>query len=375
MKDWPTEGPKLVWQVSDVGAGYSTPSVVGERLYVMGNEGVEKEFVQARAVADGSLVWSVTVGSVGANRGPQYPGSRGTPTVDGELLYALGSNGDLACLETASGNIVWQKQLRTDFGGQPGQWAYSESPLVDGDALICTPGGSEATVVALDKRTGEVIWKAALPEADEAAYASAIVTAWGPSGKQYVQFLQKGLVGLDAATGKPLWRYAGTAEGSPANIPTPIAAGEFVYSSAGRSGGGLVKLSAAGDAITAEQVYFSAGLPTSIGGAVKIDSFLYGTNGQGMLCVDFPTGEVKWQERGVGAASVCFADGRIYVHGESGETALIEASPDGYQEHGRFTPPNAPDRGNAKAWAYPVVSNGRLYLRDAGALWSFDISQ
>lgn len=375
LQDWPVDGPELVWQVNDVGGGYSTPSVVGDRLYIMGNEGNEKEFVQARSVGDGSIVWSVTVGKVGPNRGPQYPGSRSTPTVDGELLYALGSDGDLVCLETASGNLVWQKQLRNDFKGVPGQWAYSESPLVDGDAVICAPGGAEATVVALDKRTGEVIWKSALPEADEAAYASAIVAAGGPSGKQYIQFLQKGLVGLDASDGKFLWRYGKTAEGSPANIPTPVFADNHVYSAAGRSGGGLVKLSGSGDTITADEVYFDAALPKAIGGTVKLGDYLYGTSSQGMLCVNFLTGETKWQERGVGAGAVCFADGRIYLHGESGETALIEPSPEGYKEHGRFTPSNPPDRGDAKAWAYPVVSNGRLYLRDMGALWSYDISQ
>ena len=372
LQDWPAGGPKLVWQVNDVGGGYSTPSVVGDRLYIMGNEGTDNEFVQSRSVADGSLIWSTTVGKVGPNQGPQYPGSRSTPTVDGDRVYALGSDGDLVCLDAANGDVVWKKQLRTDFGGQPGQWAYAESVLIDGEGLVCTPGGAAATMVVLDKSNGEEVWKAALPEADQAAYAS-IVKA--QNGKQYVQFLQKGLVGLDAATGKPLWRYARTAEGSPANIPTPIVDGNLVYSAAGRSGGGLAKIVEADGAFTAEEVYFNRGLPTSIGGAIKIADYLFGTNGQGMMCVNFATGEVKWQERGVGPGAVCFADGRIYIHGESGETALIEASPEGYREHGRFTPPNQPDRGNAKAWAYPVVSNGRLYLRDATSLWSFDIAQ
>jgi outer membrane protein assembly factor BamB len=375
LQQWPAEGPKLVWQVNDAGGGYSTPSIVGDRLYVMGNEGTDNEFVQARKVADGQIIWTTKVGGVGPNEGPQYPGARGTPTVDGEHLYAIGSDGDLVCLKTDSGDVVWRKQFRTDFGGVPGKWAYSESPLVDGDTLVCTPGGSEATVIALNKLTGELIWKCATAEADQAAYASAIVLESPLAGKQYVQFLEKGLVGLDAATGALLWRYTGTAEGSAANIPTPIASDDHVYSAAGRTGGGLVKLAKTADGLTAEQVYFSAGLPTSIGGSVKVGDYLYGTNGQGLMCVDFLSGEVKWQERGIGASSVCFADGRIYQHGESGEAALIEPSPEGYREVGRFTPPNQPDRGRAKAWAYPVVSNGKLYLRDATSIWCFDISQ
>lgn len=376
LQQWPAEGPNLVWQVNDAGSGYSTPSVVGDRLYAMGNDGTENEFVQARAVADGAILWTTTVGTVGPNQGPQYPGARGTPTVDGEQLYAIGSNGDLVCLKTSSGDIVWRKQLRTDFGGVPGKWAYSESPLVDGDVLICTPGGGEATIVALNKNTGEVIWKCATPEADQAAYASAIVLESPVAGKQYVQFLEKGLVGVDALSGAVLWRYTGTAEGSPANIPTPIAADDHVYSAGGRTGGGLVKLVKNADGLTAEQVYFSAGLPTSIGGAVKIGDYLYGTNGQGLMCVNFLTGEVKWQERSVGPASVCYADGRLFVHGDNtGETALVDPSPEGYREVGRLTPPNPPDRGDAKAWAYPIVSNGKLYLRDATSIWCFDVSQ
>ncbi|HZZ72779.1 MAG TPA: PQQ-binding-like beta-propeller repeat protein [Pirellulales bacterium] len=372
LHEWPTAGPKLVWQVKDVGDGFSTPSVVGDSLYLLSNKGTEEESVQARAVADGKRLWSTPIGKVGPNKGPQYPGARSTPTVDGERLYVLGSAGDLACLDIKSGNIAWQKNLIKDFGGEPGMWAYAESPLIDGDKLICTPGGKESTVVALDKSNGNVIWKSGLESADQAAYASPIeITVGGV--KQYVLFLQKGLVGLDTKTGKLLWRYDKTAQGSMANIPTPVAFEGFVYSAAGRTGGGLVQLTAKQGDFKAEQVYFSPKLPTSIGGAVHVGDYLYGTSSGGLLCVDFKTGDVKWQERGVGAASICFADGDLYLHGEKGEVALVEASPEAYHEKGRFTPPDSPDRGKAQAWTYPVVANGRLYIRDLGVLWSFDI--
>jgi outer membrane protein assembly factor BamB len=151
LKEWPADGPKLVWQARDLGDGYSTPSVVGDRLYVMSNKGMDDEFVQALDTKNGQQIWSVRVGNVGPNTTLQYPAARSTPTIDGLLLFALGSDGDLACLETASGKKVWQKNLRSDFGGKPGSWAYSESPLVDGDLLVCTPGGKEATLVALNK--------------------------------------------------------------------------------------------------------------------------------------------------------------------------------------------------------------------------------
>jgi outer membrane protein assembly factor BamB len=374
LSEWPAEGPKLVWQVKEIDNGYSTPSIVGDRIYLLSNKGMEDEFVQALSAEDGKQLWTVRIGNVGPNQGPQYPGARSTPTIDGEAIYALGSDGDLACLELSDGKVRWQKNLRSDFGGEPGNWAYSESPLVDGDAVVCTPGGKDATIVALNKATGEVLWKCALEEGDDAAYASAIVVNAGGL-KQYVQFLQKGLVGVDSKTGKFLWRYENTAKGSPANIPTPVAHDAFVYSASGRGGGGLVELAASADTVDVTEKYFSAKLPTSIGGAVHVGDYLYGTNSSGMLCVDFATGDAKWQDRSIGPGSVCYAEGRIYVHGENGDVALVEASPDEYRELGRFTPPDQPDRGRAKAWAYPVVANGRLYIRDLGTLWCYDVAK
>ena len=373
LSQWPAEGPKLLWQVKDIDHGYSTPSIVDDRLYLFSNKGMDDEFVQALSVEDGSQIWAVRIGKVGLNTGPQFPGARSTPTVDGDVLYALASDGDLACLELSGGKVRWQKNLPLDFGGKPGKWAYAESPLVDGNTLVCTPGGDEATIIALDKRTGEVIWKCVSPEGDEAAYASVIIVDAG-GAKQYVQLLQKGLVGVDAKTGRFLWRYEKIAKGSPANIPTPVAHDAFVYTSTGRGGGGLVELTVAPNGVETEEIYASAKLPTSIGGSVKVGDFLYGTNGAGLMCVDFATGDVKWQDRSVGAGAVCFADGRLYLHGEKGDVALVEATGEGYREKGRFTPPDQPDRGRAKAWAYPVVANGRLYIRDSGTLWCYDVA-
>jgi outer membrane protein assembly factor BamB len=372
LKQWPADGPKLVWQAKDIGDGYSTPSVVKDRLYVMSNKGMDDELVQALGTNDGQPIWSARVGKVGPNTAMQYPAARSTPTVDGPLLFALGSDGDLACLETASGKIVWRKNLRSDFAGKPGAWAYSESPLVDGEMLVCTPGGKEATLVALDKKTGETVWKSALAEADQANYASIIVVD-AAGRKQYVQFLSKGLVGVDAKTGAVLWRYDKSAKGSTANIPTPVAHQGFVYSSTGRGGGALVELVSSGGQVEAKEVYFLPKLPSSIGGSVQVAGKLYGTNGQGLLCVDFVTGEVKWQNRCVGAGSVCYADGLIFVHGENGDMALVEATPEAYREKGRFTLPDQPDRGKSLAWPYPVIADGKLYVRDLGMLWCYDV--
>ena len=237
LAEWPKEGPRLVWQVKDIDSGYSTPSVVGDRLYLLSNKGLEDEFVQALDAKDGKRVWSQRIGKVGnPDQQPNYPAARSTPTVDGEWLFAFGSDGDLACLERATGKVRWQKNVRKDYGGQPGIWAYSESPLVDGEAVICTPGGPDATLVALNKNTGELIWKCAVPGGEQAAYTSALVIEVG-GVRQYIQMLQKGLVGVEAKTGKLLWRYDRTAKGSPAIIPTPVADGEFIYSAGGAKRG------------------------------------------------------------------------------------------------------------------------------------------
>ena len=373
LAEWPKEGPRLVWQVKEIGSGYSTPAVVGDRLYLLSNQGLDNEFVQALDAKDGKRVWSQRIGKVGnPDQQPNYPAARSTPTVDGAWLFAFGSDGDLACLERETGHIRWQKNVRKDYGGQPGIWAYSESPLVDGDVVVCTPGGSGATMIALNKATGELIWKCAVPGGEQAAYSSAVVDEAG-GVRQYVQMLQKGLAGVEATAGKLLWRYDRTAKNSPAVIPTPVAGGDFIYSGGARAGGGGVRLKVNGGAFEAEQVYFSPKLPTSVGGAVKVGEYLYGTSAGALLCLEFKTGTVKWDDRSISPASLCYADGRLYLHGENGDVALVEATPEACREKGRFRPPDPPDRGSAKAWAYPVVANGRLYIRDLGALWCYDV--
>src|ERR1700722_20231235 len=325
LKEWPKDGPKLAWQNDKVGSGYSTPAIAADRVYLIGNEGKKKEFVEALSAQDGHQLWLTVIGEVGPNLPPQYPGARGTTTIDGDLLYAIGSNGDLDCLETATGKIVWHKDLRSDFGGTPGRWAYAESPLVDGNVVVCTPGGSQATIVALNKQNGDVIWKSAIPGGDQAAYSS-VMSVDVAGTKEYVQFVQKGVVGIDAKTGKFLWRYDKTAQGSPANIPTPVLHDGFLYSATARAGSALIKINPGTESPT--QVYFSKKLPAAIGGTVQVGGYLYGTTSQVLQCVDFKTGDTKWQDRVIGPSSTLFADGNLYLHGENGKVALVEAMPD-----------------------------------------------
>jgi outer membrane protein assembly factor BamB len=381
LKQWPAGGPKLLWQVNDIGDGYSTPAVVGKRIYLMSNVGMENEFVQALSTENGKPVWTTRVGNVGnPNQNPSYPKARSTPTVDGNFIYALGSDGDIACLETKSGKIRWQKSIRKEFSGQPGEWAYAESPLIDGDLVVVTPGGAEATMVALNKKTGALIWKSAVPGGDPAGYASAIVVQGG-GRKQYVQLLSKGMVGVDAKTGQFLWRNKEVAKG-PAQYFTPVAKGDYVYGGALGVGGVLVRLKPAsmdGGGVAAEQVYFTRGLPNGIGGAVVVGDYVFGSEvGQNLVAAEFTTGKVKWQDKSFGWASLAYADGHLYLHGINGEVALVEASPEAYRIKGRFTPPAQPKKKQSGpfpegSFAHPVIANGRLYIRDLGTLWAYDI--
>lgn len=376
LKAWPADGPKQVWRIDGIGAGYSTPAVAGGRVYLMSNEGLDAEFVRCYSLADGKLVWSSEkVGRVGnPNQRPSYPAARCTPAIDGELLYAIGSDGDLVCLETATGKLKWKKSFRNDFGGKPGEWAYSESPLVDGNKVIVTPGGGQATVVALDKLTGNVIWKFASTNADEAGYSSPVVADIAGS-RQIVQFIGKGVVGLDAATGTLLWTFADTV--GRANMTTPIVHDNHVYTGGGLGSAGLAKITVEGGKWTATKVYIEADkkLPVSSGGQVRVGDHVYGCTQTSLVCFEFKTGAIKWQDRSIGPSSISAAGDRLYLHSETGPVALVEASPEGYREHGRFTPPNLPAReAKDKAYAHPVIVEGKLLIRDGALLMCYDIA-
>ena len=377
LKVWPRGGPRLLWQRKGLGGGYSTPAVVRERIYLLANRKGE-EYVMALAVKDGAEVWATRIGKVGRNRGPQYPGTRSTPTVDGGRLYVLGSDGDLVCLEKEKGTKVWARNLKKDFGGVPGAWAYAESVLIDGDMLVCTPGGKEATLLALSKKDGSTVWKSTVPGGDAAGYASPITVEAG-GVRQYVQFLANGLVGVEAKTGRFLWRYEKTRDPA-ANIPTPVFHDGCVFSSTSRNGSGLVRLKAKGGTVSAEEVYFNRTRLNSVGGVVLVGDYLYGTDAKGQLvCMEFRTGKEKWRSDAVGSAAVCYADGMLYVRGQGGtgfgpekpaQVALVEATPAGYREKGRFVQPGHGDR---PAWPHPVVADGRLYLRDGDLLLCYDV--
>ncbi len=384
LKQWPKGGPKLLWKAQDVGEGYSTPSLAADKIYLMSNRGLDDEFALALNAKDGSKIWERHIGKVGEPRQfGNYTGSRSTPTVDGEAVYVLGSDGDLACLDAAKGEVRWKKNLRADFDGKPGIWAYAESPLIDGDVLVCTPGGDTATLVALNKTNGEVIWKTAVPAAtggggrmpksNTAAYASAIVATVN-GVKQYIQVLTGGVIGVAAKDGKLLWQYDKMKGSTMCN--TPLFHDGYVFVSLLNPGGtgtgsSLLQLTTnENGGVTAKEVYHNKDLASQHGGVVRVGDYVYGASQASLVCVDFKTGKTKWQDRCVGKGSITAADGCLYVRSEKGPIALVEASPDAYKELGRF---DQPDRSAKNAWPHPVIAGGRLYLRDQSILLCYDV--
>src|SRR5436309_2734273 len=270
LKTWPKEGPPLAWKATGLGGGYSTPSVAGGRVFLMGSQG-DDEYVTALGERDGRRLWSTRVGRVGENRGPKYPGPRSTPTVDGELLYTLGSDGDLVCAETATGKVRWRHHLVKEFKGNPGIWAYAESVLIDGDRLVCTPGGPVATMLALDKHSGAVVWKMAMESANGADYASITVAEVG-GVRQYVQFLGTGVIGVAADDGRLLWRYRGNLGG--AHAAAPIFHDGCVFTSAsgteGAGGDALLRLTAHSRDVSCKEVYLVRHLLNHHGGVIRV---------------------------------------------------------------------------------------------------------
>ncbi len=379
LQEWPASGPPLAWKTPGLGAGFSSVALAGDRIYTIGDrEGAQQVIALHRA--DGALLWSA---KLGAPWNDDYGGGRGTPTLDGELLYAIGTSGDLVCLETATGKERWRKSLPRDFGGSMmSSWKWSESPLVDGGLLIFTPGARDAALVAVDKKTGQTAWKAAIPDlgpkgADGAGYSS-IVISNAAGVKQYVQLLGRGLVGIRASDGKFLWGYNKVAN-EVANISTPVVRASFVFASTGYgTGAALLELSRQGDGVAAKELYFlgASTFQNHHGGFVLVGNHLYAGHGQSKgfpICLDFVTGKVAWggdiRNAGTGSAAVMYADGRLYYHYQNGVVLLVEATPEGYREKGSFTIPDV----KKPSWAHLAVADGKLYVREQDTLYCYDV--
>ena len=376
LSSWSGADPKLVWQTYGLGEGYSSVVIADGRVFTTGKQDGDV-YAFALSADSGEKLWERQIGSTS-----RTPCS--TPTVDGERLYALDPDGNLVCLTVASGEVVWRKSFLNDFDGkmQSGR-GYGESPLVDGAKLICTPGGKDTTLVALDKYDGRPIWHAAIPElgpnGSDGAGFSSIVISEAAGVRQYVQFVGRGLVGVDAANGTLLWGYNHLAVET-ANIPTPIVRDDFVFAANGYSAGSVfLRLHPdVNNGIKVEEVYrlSASRFQNHHGGIVLVGDFVYGGHGNNNglpTCIDLKTGKVLWKRRGpgTGSAALVYADGHLYFRYQNGVMALIEASPEGFHLKGTFNIPGA----GGDSWAHPVVVGGRLYLREKDSLLVYGMRQ
>ena len=364
LKSWPAAGPPRAWSASNLGGGFGSIAVSRDRIFVQGMRN-SQSVVTALNRANGAVVWVRPVGKSVDNY--QGPGPRGTPTVDGDRLYVLTENGDLASIRVQDGGIAWQRNILQDFGGRNIDWLISESPLVDGAQVIVSPGGRGAGMVALDKLTGKTVWVSKELN-DPAGYASPIVA--DVQGVRTIMTLtSEAGIGVRAADGKLMWRHPSVANDT-ANIATPVFADNKVfYTSDYGTGGALLALRAENGEVRAQEVYFTRDMQNHHGGVVLVNGYLYGFNNAILTCLEFATGKVMWRNRSVGKGSLAYADGSLYLLSENNIVGMAEASPAGYKETGRF---RIPDQG-WPSWAHPVVSGGHLYIRDQGMLTAYDV--
>ncbi|MEM6978884.1 MAG: PQQ-binding-like beta-propeller repeat protein [Planctomycetota bacterium] len=385
--NWESEGPPLEWTAEGLGNGYASVTVAEGVIFTSGNFD-DGQAVVAISAADGSRLWKRSITGRPPKHG--YPGSRTTPTLAGDLLYVVSSQGSVVCLTQADGRELWRRDFADWDGKMMSSWGFSESPLVDGDLVICTPGGSSGMIVALDRYSGTEVWTTTLPSFDEevglngkplkdgAGYSSAVIS-YGGGIKQYVQLVGRGLIGVRAADGQLLWRYDRVANGT-ANIPTPIIDGDFVFTSTGyNTGSALLKLVGDSNQDTAgvrvEEVYWldSKSLQNKHGCMTLFDGHIYCGHGNGNglpICVNLETGQTAWgpeRAAGKGETSLVYADGHIIFRREDGTVILAAATPREFDVVATFKP----DFQEGKSWAHPVVSGGRLYLREQDRLMSY----
>lgn len=373
LKKWPSGGLKELWSVTDLGAGHSTLTIQDGRLFTMGDHPEDNTNVlHVRSVKDGKEIWKKKVGKPGGPGWGDFKGPRSTPTADGDRVYALGQYGELVCFLVEDGGEVWRRHYTDDFGGPLPEWGFSDSLLIDGSKLLCMPGGEQGCVVALDKMTGKVLWRST-DFKDKAEYASLIrVVVDGVA--QYLALTMSHLAGISVDDGSVLWKAE--RKGQTAVCATPIYKDNHIYVTSGYGVGcNLFEVRKKDGEFRAKEIYKNKVMVNHHGGAVLVGDHIYGySDGKGWVCQNFKTGKMKWREKKkLGKGTITYADGCFYLRdeGKTSTIALIEASPDGYKELGRFDQPH--HRSDANGWAVPVVLGGRLYLRDQEWLFCFDV--
>ena len=363
LQAWPKSGPPQVWRSAGVGNGYSSFSTSGGRLFTLGARG-GMEYVVALDRATGKKVWEHQNGRRYEN--DRGDGPRSTPTLEGDRLYVLGGSGDLTCLEQSTGKRIWMVNLVQKFGGVNPYWGYSESPLIVGDRILVNAGGSRASIVAIAKADGSTLWQ---QHNDGAGYSSPMLMRTG-SLNQVIFFTDSRTIAVDPRDGRLLWSYNKANNGT-ANVATPIVKGTRVFvSSDYGTGGALLEVRAAGNLATANEIYFTRDMRNHHASSVLVGDHLYGFSSSILTALGFDTGKPAWRDRSVGKGSLIFADGRLYLYSEDGVAGLAEASPMAYREHGRFT---IPQQSGQPTWSHPIIAGGLLIIRDQDTVYAYDV--
>src|SRR5918994_1511893 len=361
LQEWPKSGPPQVWKIAGAGNGYSSFSTSGGRLYTLGARS-GNEYVIALDRATGKKVWETLNGRRYEN--DRGDGPRSTPTVDGDRVYVLGGSGDLSCLENATGQKIWSINIVQKFGGVNPYWGYSESPLIVGDRILINTGGRRAGIVAVAKADGATLWQ---QHSDGAGYSSPVLMRTG-SLNQVIFFTDSRAMAVDPRDGRLLWSYHKANNGT-ANVATPIVRGTRVFvSSDYGTGGALLEVRAAGNLATANEIYFTRDMRNHHSSSVLVGDHLYGFSSSILTALAFDTGKPAWRDRSVGKGSLIFADGRLYLYSEDGVVGLAEASPAGYREHGRFT---LSQQSGLPTWSHPMVAGGFLIIRDQDSVYAY----
>lgn len=378
LKQWPEAGPKLLRTISDIGGGFSSPVISGDRLYVTGKFGDDLKILSFDL--SGTKLWEKTHGPAFQERhAPHtpYPGARAAPTVDGDMVHLLGCLGRLTAYRSSDGEPVWSVDVVKELGGRVPPWGYTESVLIGGDKLICTPGGEKAgTFAALDKKTGQVLWQSKEVTA-RAEYASPILIDHD-NVRQVVTMSRSGLVAVSPENGRFLWQHnrvakLGTPETTTAHGNSPAYSDGYVFEATSyhTRGGCAVTLTPVASGVKAELAWESPKLNCEHGGYVIVDGHVYMNQSAGWSCLELKTGKEKWSGRGPGKGSIIFGDGMLYCLGENGTMGLIEAIPTVFKMVSSFDLP----KGDGPCWTHPVISDAKLYLRWNDHLYVYDIKE
>ncbi|WP_347244681.1 PQQ-binding-like beta-propeller repeat protein [Thermogutta sp.] len=365
LAEWPQEGPPLAWKTEGIGQGYAGVTIADGRIFTAGN--IDKDAVVTALDMEGRILWQKSNGPAWTKN---YPGARGTPTIDGDRVYHLGASGDLTCYRVDDGTVVWHTNIMERYEAPLPEWGLAESVLVRGKYLYCTPGGPKTCIVCLDKMTGETVWQSDSANGDTTGYAS-IQWADFEGIPILLTMTAKALVGVHAETGRLLFRHPHeTAYDVNAFMPL-YADGEVFVSTGYGSGSELVRLKREGENVTAEQVWVNKDLDNHHGGVILVNGFLYGSSYNGRwCCIDWKTGETRYMDRGIGKGSLTYADGMLYMYSERRTVGLVKATPEKYELVSQF---RLPSEERAESWAHPVVCGGRLYLRHGNNLFAYDV--